>query len=438
MAALEVEHGLISAVLKDPESIGVVKHVNPDDFEEDHAKDIWAIFLMLYNQGLEIDPVSVVNSYRESDRTRAVQFLGTLKDRHSSTKGAETYAALVIDSANARRASQALYQASLMVTAGSKPNEALSFAQSVIEGMAAVESLPAYKDQAIQFVDRLQDRMNGSGIIGVSTGFKRLDNAISGLRGKHLTLIAGKAGMGKSTLLNNIALNVAKAGHSVLMVTLEMSSEDLIAAMIAADQKVSYKAVQNPSIDDFEYSGVATAAAQRHLEDMLKANITIIDSGHQTVPSIERLVRAHKTKFGKIDLLTIDYLQLLSTDNPNDTEYARISSCSRGLKLLAQELDIPILCAAQLNRANEGWDKPPVLSDLRGSGSLEQDASEVIFIHRPEYYEANKRPGEADFIVAKNRHGARGTLTVLSNLGQARFIEVDDATLMAHSARFAQ
>lgn len=258
---------------------------------------------------------------------------------------------------------------------------------------------------------------NPTGLLGISTGLPDLDRMLGGLRNGMLYVVAGRPGMGKTVLLQNFARSAA---HRHQMPTglwsLEMNKHELAMRMLSAQLSIPLKRLQQGALTDQEWTRIAEVMGEAG--DPLHVD----DTPGQSLAQISAAARSMKRR-GQLSLALIDYVQLIITAGRSQSREQEVAGISRGLKLLAKELDVPVVIAAQLNRGNEArTNKRPQLSDLRESGALEQDADAVILVHRDDYYDRHERVGEADLIVPKNRHGETGTVTVVSQLHLSRFM----------------
>lgn len=261
------------------------------------------------------------------------------------------------------------------------------------------------------------------GLIGLSTGLRDLDGLTGGLQPGQLWVIAGRPGMGKSVLGTDIArANAIGAGRPVLDFSLEMSRAELMPRLLSAQAGVQYQRLKNGWCDDNEWIKIGRAAG-----DIQEAPLYIDDSSSVGLADVRAKARRLAQR-GGLDLVVVDYLQLMETTRRRqDNREQEVAALSRGLKVLAGELGIPIIAIAQLNRGPEQrMDKTPQLSDLRESGALEQDANVVILVHRDEYYTKAKseRKGEVDLVVAKNRGGSLDTVVAAAQLHMQRFADM--------------
>jgi replicative DNA helicase len=262
---------------------------------------------------------------------------------------------------------------------------------------------------------------NGEATTGVPTGINDLDRLLNGLQDGQMVAIAGRPGMGKSTLALDILRNAAlRHGLPALLMTFEMSGVEVTQRLLAAEARVPLHILRSAQLSDDDWTRLA-----RRMVEISEAPIFINDSCQPTlrhlIGEIRRVVRQEG-----IRIVAVDYVQMLGIDRRTDNRTQEVSEISRALKALAAELRVPIMAVCQLNRGPEGrTDKRPVLSDLRDSGQLEQDSDIVILLHRDDYYDKESpRAGEADFIVAKHRSGPTDTVTVAAQLHLARFVNM--------------
>lgn len=292
--------------------------------------------------------------------------------------------------------------------------------KELLSGLQASSKLP--------FLKELQERQenfhsrdpNEAPVTGIPTGFIDLDKMINGLNRSNLIILASRPSMGKTALSLNIAQNVAfKANVPVGIFSLEMTAEELLHRMICTQSEVASDRIKTGSLDGMEYQKVVQTVNQ-----MSKHTVIIDDQPGMKITDLRARARRLKEVYG-VEFIVIDYLQLLSGSRgfySTENRQNEISEISRMLKNLARELNIPILCPSQLSRkVEERAGHRPMLSDLRESGSIEQDADIVMFIYRPDYYNQNDKPGMAEIIVAKNRHGAVGNVNVAFRKKYAQF-----------------
>lgn len=253
---------------------------------------------------------------------------------------------------------------------------------------------------------------------GMSSGFLSLDEIITGLRPSELIILAARPAMGKTALVCNMALQVAKAKHGVLLFSLEQSKLELAERMLCIQAKVSGHKLRKGDLGEMDQMMLMEAA-----NSMRSFPLLIDDLAGQNMTRIMAVARRMK-RAKDIGVVIIDYLQLIESEDSRTPREQQIASITRRLKFMAKELNIPVIALSQLNRAVEAREnKKPKLSDLRESGAIEQDADIVMFLHREEAYDAGVRPGEADLIVAKNRHGPLGTADLVWMDREMRFAD---------------
>jgi replicative DNA helicase len=270
-------------------------------------------------------------------------------------------------------------------------------------------------DQAMTDLEKIQNRE--SAFAGVPTGFRDIDALLSGMQAGNLIIIAARPGVGKSSFITNVARNIAVDSNlPVAMFSLEMSRWEIGMRLLCAEARVPWDSIRNKRVGAEDWSRIAQAADALH-----EAPLFIVDSGNVTLVDIRAKARRLAARRQGLGVIMVDYLQLMSHTRRVDNRQQEIAEISRGLKMLAKELEIPVVAVSQLNRDPERrQDKRPQLSDLRESGALEQDSDVVMFIHRDDSDPAKK--GLADMIVAKHRNGPTDTipLTFLPHLTQFR------------------
>ncbi len=282
---------------------------------------------------------------------------------------------------------------------------------------------PIY-DVVDSMLQQLDDIQQGKIAPGVMTGFKEIDEITHGLQPGQMIVVAGRPGMGKSTLGVDFARHAAlHQGLTTIVFSLEMSSSDLAKRIMAAETDIPLAAFSNPeeiSIERWHTLSNATARMQQ-------SNLFIDDAANVSLMEIRAKCRRLKQTHN-LQLIVIDYLQLMKSGKAVESRQQEVSEFSRTLKLLAKELEVPVVALSQLNRGSEMRNhRKPQLSDLRESGSIEQDADVVFLVHRPEYYEPDDRPGEADIIMAKHRNGPTKTFTLAFNGAKSRFDDMNQA-----------
>jgi replicative DNA helicase len=302
----------------------------------------------------------------------------------------------------------------------SRNSKAGILVKDLLEGLHSDMSIPFLKSLEIRQEHYMRVGAENLGITGIPTDFIDLDKLINGMNNSHLVILASRPGMGKTALSLNIAENIAcKAGIPVGIFSLEMTAEQLVHRIVCSQAEVESDKIRTGSLSAMEFHQVVEA-----VKELQQKVIVIDDQPGVRITDLRSRARRMKESHN-IGCLIVDYLQLVSGSGSAksfENRQNEISEISRNLKILARELDIPILCLSQLSRkVEERNGHRPVMSDLRESGSIEQDADVVLFLLRREYYDPYDRPGQAELIVAKNRHGAVGNITLTYRKELAQF-----------------
>jgi len=403
--------------------------VSAADFVRQEHRVIFSAILRLAEAGKPRDLVTVAGKLEEFGELQDAggkEYISELVKNTVNSYNARHYAETVRDRAQLRRLITAWKQGEPDIE-----NPELSMAEKItkiterLDGVLSTASTVAdsktIKEAARDWIHALDSRFNaGTAITGIPTGFIQLDKAIRGLNKKHLLVLAARPSVGKTTFATNILRNVLHNGASAFLATMEMSSDDVMTQLCSAHTGCPYEKLQNAEMGDPDVqaaTGVFAAATQHW-------KLSIDDRGSQTVSSIRRAMKRHIRLHGANTVLVVDYAQLVSHKAENET--VRIGEISRGFKELAQDLDIPVILISQINRESAKAEARPRLTDLRGSGSLEQDASEVVFLHDEGANNTEKSTPFTEIIIAKNRHGKRGQVfPLLKQLDRARFITPD-------------
>ena len=410
----EAEESVIGAVLLSIDAANeVMDRLDADDFYIPAHQAIFEGMRSLYDANQAIDAVTLSEELRrkgELEKVGGVAYLTRLVDVVPVTSNVMYYAAIVEE--NARR--RDLIRAGGTVTSvafdlDQEIHEVMDRAEQTVLGVAEKRASQTLLEVGPLFSAVLEQieamEAAGSEITGLPTGFRDLDKKLAGLQNANLIILAARPAMGKSALMLNIATNAASQGKPVALFSLEMSKEELVQRILASVGRVDSTKLRAGQLGPL-WQRVVDAASR-----MYKAPIYIDESPMVTVTDIRAKCRRLKRKTG-LSLVIIDYLQLMQGSN-RENRQQEIAEISRNLKNLARELDVPVIGLSQLNRSLEAReDKRPRLSDLRESGSLEQDADVVMFIYRHEYYhpEDQENKGLAEVIVAKHRAGATGTV----------------------------
>jgi replicative DNA helicase len=424
----EAEEAVVGAVLINPEVYyDVAQFLQADDFYIIRNRWIWEAYTRLHERRL---PVDFITTSEELDRMSQLTeiggpaYLSALINQVPSSLNAEAYGHIIEQNALRRRMLTSANEiARLAYNQGQTIDTVIDEAEKSIFSLS--ERRVRHDLQPIQqvlsdYYDHIDERsQHTEEIYGLPTGLIDLDNLLGGLQKSDLLIIAGRPGTGKTGFLLSIAKNAAlKHKKHIAMFSLEMSSEQLVQRLVAQETGIDSTRLRSGKLNENEWSLFTHA-----IEVLSDTHIFLDDTPAITPLQLRTKSRRLHMEYG-LDLVLVDYLQLMSGDTRNDNRVQEVSYISRNMKILARELNVPVLCAAQLSRAVEQRsDKRPVLSDLRESGSLEQDADIVMFIHRPDLMEKdNPRQNIAELIVAKHRNGPVHPgieLVFLSNL--ARF-----------------
>ena len=423
---LEAEESVLGSMMLSADAIAdVIEIVRPNDFYRTANAKIFDTLREVYGRG---DPVDAITAVEELKRRGTLDEVGghlaisDLVDRVPTPSSAASYARIVAETSLLRRLIGAA--ADIMDMAYSpqeEPEQVADAAEQRIYEVARhgekeqVASLHQLVDEAMTDLERIQNRE--SAFAGVPTGFRDVDSLLSGMQSGNLIVIAARPGVGKSSFVTNVARNVAvDAGLPVAMFSLEMSRWEIGMRLLCGEARVPWDSIRNKRVGAEDWSRIAQAADSLH-----EAPLFIVDSGNVTLVDIRAKARRLSARRAGLGMIIVDYLQLMSHTRRVDNRQQEIAEISRGLKMLAKELEIPVIAVSQLNRDPERrQDKRPQLSDLRESGAIEQDADVVMFIHRDDSDPAKK--GLADLIVSKHRNGPTDTvpLTFLPHLTQFR------------------
>jgi len=407
----DMEEALIGSVLITPDAyVDAAPLVNAEDFYLHRNRWIWEAFIELFKSDSYFDVLTVKDALETSGHLEDVgglDYLISLTNRVPSSQHAESYARNISALAVRRRLLTAANDiAKLAYRKDTGVDNVISDAEKAIFGVSQERykrDLVPISDAANDYLERLL--LNASipgGVTGLDTGLKAVDKALGGLQRSDLIIVAGRPGMGKTGFLIGIAKHVGLAmKRNVAFFTLEMSAEQLIQRMIAQETSIDSQKLRSAKLSDMEAQEVVHA-----LGVLSESRIFVDDTPAITPLQMRTKCRRMQMEIG-LDLVIVDYLQLMSGDTRTENRVQEVSYISRYLKVLARDLNVPVIAAAQLSRAVEQrQDKTPVLSDLRESGSLEQDADIVMFINRPEQMkEESPLHNLTKLIVAKHRNG---------------------------------
>lgn len=411
---IEAEHGLLGAMMQRPELIDTLSDdLSAESFYFPENADVYRGIMAVRSAGMAVDFLTVGSHIGTlATGTPAFAYCAEIVKNTPSVASAGTYASIVRE----RAIDRALYELgsrAMEISQGDQDTQtkiaAIQMAAMAIDSGSGADEVVKASDVLIEQVEVWQERHDryerGETLIGLSTGLTDLDEKLGGLQPEQLIIVAGRPAMGKTTLAMGFAINAAvHQNKSVLVVSLEMSKGQLLDRAIASEGKIPLGLMKNGTACESHGSQMTAAS---HM--IRKANLFFADRSGATVGRIRSLARRHKMRYG-LDLLVIDYLQLMEGEGGNRTE--EVSGMSRGCKLLARELGIPVVLLSQLSRkCEERPNKRPVPSDLRESGAIEQDADVILFVYRDEiYHENSEYKGIAEIIIGKGRDVETGTV----------------------------
>ncbi len=413
--SLEAEQSVLGSILIDSQCVAdVIGILRSEDFYLEQNREIYQTIYTMFNYSQTIDPVTVLDKMRElgfyTEKSR--DYILQLMEITPTAANVARYANIVRDKAMLRGLKQAGTEiVETVCEQVGTPAEMLESAEKKIYALRKGErgdSLEHVGTILHKVFDRLTElSQSDSAIPGLSTGLRDLDSKINGLNKSDLLLVAARPAMGKSAFALNLGVNVAKKyKKTVAIFNLEMSREQLVMRLLASESFIELQKLVTGKLNEDEWGKLCMASAA-----LSQTDIRIDDNPSVTVADINAKCR----RLDNLGLVVIDYLQLMQGSGytkASDNRVTVVSDISRSLKIMAKELNVPVVCLSQLSRAVEGrTDKRPILSDLRESGAIEQDADSVMFLYRDEYYNENSEDkGLAECIVAKNRHGETGTV----------------------------
>ena len=423
----EAEEAVIGSVLINPEAYyDVAQFLGGEDFHIHRLRWIWDAFTHLHEQRIPIDMLTVTEELDKQGHLAEVggpAYLTQLLNNTPTSLHAEAYGKLVQQSSIRRRLLEAAnkiaktaYQEDLSVETAIDEAEKAVFSAS--EHRLSTDLQPI-KTVLSDYYDRVEAASRRSEeIYGVPTGFIDLDRLLMGLQPSDLLIIAGRPSQGKTSFLMSVAKNAAQLNKKhVAIFSMEMSNEQLVQRLLSQETGINSQRLRSGKMEQNEWDLFAQA-----IEVLGDTKVFLDDTPAISPTQMRAKCRRLHMEFG-LDLVIVDYLQLMAGESRNDNRVQEVSYISRSLKVLARELNVPVLAAAQLSRAVEQrTDKRPVLSDLRESGSLEQDADIVMFIYRPEFYEEDSlRKNIAEIMVSKHRNGPTGIVELVFRENLAKF-----------------
>lgn len=432
---IDAEKSLIGAIMISdkvlPEILTIIK---PSDFYDNRHKIIFAAMSDLYDRHIPIDLVTLTSELRSQKKLNEIgkaQYLTDLSNYVPTASNAVAYANIIEKMSTRRRLISAGTEivekafndnASVDDLIGTAEKELFEVSDKVIRS-----DYEPMEDLLADALDRIEELHKNKGSLrGLKTGFRDLDKMTAGFQKGDLIIIGARPAMGKTTFAQNLTYNIASMnGKGVLFFSMEMASNEIIDRMISDVSGVNNWSIRTGNFTDEEYAKIGDA-----MDELSELPIYIDDSSSMTITELRNKARRamHDHNIG---IIIVDYLQLIQgSDRYKGNRVQEVTEISRGLKILARELEIPVVALAQLSRSVTGRDNPrPLLSDLRESGSIEQDADLVMFLHRPDYYKANEDDHEdthvTELIIAKHRHGAIGRIDLYFHPELLRFMSLD-------------
>lgn len=418
-ASVIAEQSLLGCILFDPQMLSEVAGlITEDDFYlADHAQ-IYAAMKQLFNENHQIDSVTLIDTLVKSgtfDKERGQDYILTLSDIVPNAMNVTDYARIIKEKSLTRQLIEAAAAISADAYAGQLPvDELMDSAQKRIFDISQGRDIRGFR-HIKEVMGKVFDELSllakdKNALQGVMTGFSGIDRVLSGMGKSDLVLIGARPGMGKTSFALNIAINVAqKTKKEVCIFSLEMSAEQIATRMLSIESMVTSNRFRSGELTDDDWKKIGPAAGK-----ITNCDILIDDSTGINVTNMRAKLRREQNKKKEIGLVVIDYLQLMQSEKRIDNRVQEIGDISRSLKLLAKDFNVPVICLAQLSRKPEGrTSQKPMLSDLRDSGAIEQDADMVLFLYREDYYKEEAAAAEnkiCEVVVAKNRHGGLDTV----------------------------
>lgn len=437
--SIEAEQAILGAALISPETVSlIIEQVKAEYFYSRQNQKIFLEIHKLFNANIQADFITVLNSVIAagvfSDEAEAKVYLTQLAETVPSLSNISSYAKILKDKYLIRMLLNTATDVIKQTQESSEADVLLEYAEQKIYELRQGKDTSALSHIGISAAESFARLRNLSGkdrekYLGIPTGFSYLDKMLTGLGRSDLIILAARPGMGKTSFVLNIATNVAQHSNTAVAIfSLEMTKEQLTSRMISSVAHIDSQIMRSGNIQLDEWDNISRAVGE--ISDL---PIYLDDTSNVTVSDIKAKVRRLNQDPNREDigLIIIDYLQLMSTGKRNESRVQEISEITRNLKIMAKELNVPLICLSQLSRSAEkgqGRDARPALSDLRDSGSIEQDADVVLFLYRDAYYN-NDDPdvdqSKAECIVAKNRHGEVGKVYLGWDGAHTRFYNID-------------
>ena len=411
--SLEAEQSVLGAILIDPSCMDrLAGIIGAEDFQLEEHAELFRTMQGMYLRSRTIDVVTLLDELVKNgvyDEAGGKDYIRLISEIVPSTANVKDYAEIVRDKSTLRSLIHVCEDVS--ESAYSEQDDVAHLVEMAEQKIFAIaegrenKNFVHIKDALMQVYDRLHLlKENKADVLGVPSGFSGLDRVLVGMGKSDFILVGARPGMGKTSFAMNVATNVAESTKkAVAIFSLEMSAEQLVSRILSSEALIDSYRLRSGELTDDDWTKLAHASSR-----LSGCDILIDDTTNITATSMKAKLRRVKN----LGLVVIDYLGLMHSDRNIDNRVQEVAEITRSLKIMAKELQVPVLCCAQLSRGPEGrTDKRPMLSDLRDSGSIEQDADIVLFLYRDEYYKNEKEPqNTAEIIVAKNRHGSTGNV----------------------------
>ncbi len=415
---INAEAAVLSAMMIDQATLSEgVTDLKPEFFYRTAHRMIYATMIELYEENIEADPITIINRLKRKeilDKVGGAEYINEISDVVLSSANYRFHARIVEDQSLLRMLITSC--TTIIETARSSdlsPKEVVDKAEQLIfevaerPGTQIFRSIADVIDPTLTHIEQVNQSHTQTD--GVSTGWPDLDKVTGGFRPGQFIVVAARPAMGKSSFALNLALNASIfSNKKVAIFTMEMGADEVVMRMLSSMTEVKMESmIKGYGLTEQKMTRITNVAKEFSTKE-----IFIDDTGTNTALDVRAKTRRLKAEIGGLDLIVIDYLQLMSSANNRDNRQQEISEISRAMKVLAKELELPVIALSQLNRGLESRpDKRPMLSDLRESGAIEQDADMVMFIYRDDYYnKESDEPNVAEIIVGKNRHGSTNTV----------------------------
>lgn len=423
----EAERSVLGAAMLEKDALyDVQEKVKADDFYNQNHKEIYEAITQIHRRNSPVDVLTVCEELKKRsslDMVGGRGYIATLSSGVPSTSNAGEYAKIVSEKAELRRL---IYAAGEILDKGYgdglDATTVLDYAERTIFEIAQgrqSKNLTPLKEILLENMDMISEKAKTKGTLtGVTTGLLDLDSKTSGLQKSDMVILAARPSMGKTAFALCIARNAAMAGNKVLIFSLEMSRHQLSQRLIAMEASIDAQKLRTGDLDSGDWKKITST-----IDKLGDADITIDDTPGLSMMEIKNKCRRLKAEKG-LDIIVLDYLQLMNYEGKSESRQQEVSALSRALKQLAREMDCPVVVLSQLSRASETrTDHRPILSDLRESGAIEQDADVVLFLYRDEVYNPEtETPGECEVHIAKQRNGPIGVVDVVWQSAYTRFV----------------